>query len=230
MYDDCKLAIFDIDGTLTDTVAVHQASLLETLSAYNFSELNTDWGSYRHHTDSAIFYDAWRDGTASPPSAEDSSVFFDTHVACFRRLAEAGIEEIAGASAFVDALARNGWAVVFATGSIRPLAIDKLSKANIPFDSDALVTASEFYSRTDLVREAIKTADRLFGKREWRAVSIGDGAWDLKTARLLDIPFVGIGSGLGCQGGDFPVLDDFTSIDAAVRAVEGAVSRNSLLI
>ncbi|MBL0338167.1 MAG: HAD hydrolase-like protein [Rhodospirillaceae bacterium] len=49
--------IFDIDGTLLDTVNAHQNALLQALENFNFSYINKNWGSYKHHTDSWILHE-----------------------------------------------------------------------------------------------------------------------------------------------------------------------------
>lgn len=46
MKKDCIL-VLDIDGTLTDSVSMHQEALLGAMQALNLARLNTDWGSYR---------------------------------------------------------------------------------------------------------------------------------------------------------------------------------------
>jgi phosphoglycolate phosphatase-like HAD superfamily hydrolase len=226
---DDRLAIFDIDGTLTDSVALHQASLLETLSSYGFPRLNTDWGSYEHHTDSAMFADAWREGTGSAHRQSDWLSFVKQHEETFHRLAtEAAIGEVAGAAEFVRLLRDTGWHVVFATGSIRKLAIMKLDAVGIPCAPDALATATEFLTREDLVRQAIRLAGEPPRSGRWRAVSIGDGNWDLRTAQRLSLPFVGVGPGFNGAADEFPVVRDYTHPEAVLALLEQAVHPSTL--
>jgi len=52
-----RIVIFDIDGTLTDSVAQHQSAFESAVRP----SLRTDWSSYTHHTDSAIFEQAWEE-------------------------------------------------------------------------------------------------------------------------------------------------------------------------
>jgi beta-phosphoglucomutase-like phosphatase (HAD superfamily) len=49
------LVVFDIDGTLTASVNVHQIAILRALERFGLQEIDTDWGSYLHFTDSWIF-------------------------------------------------------------------------------------------------------------------------------------------------------------------------------
>lgn len=224
-----RLAIFDIDGTLCDSVALHQRSLLETLSAYKFPALNVDWGSYTHHTDTAIFYDAWSAGRGCTPGPAECAGFVAAHETNFRHFAvDKGIQEICGAATLVGELEARGWRIVFATGSIRSLAIAKLQATRIPFHPASLATASEFFSRADLVKDALRIASLIYGQHEWQAVSVGDGIWDFRTARLLGLPFVGIGHDLHqIPERDYDVLHDFSDPGVALSTLDrAAVSRS----
>lgn len=50
-----KLAIFDIDGTLTNTNCVDNDCFVKALSeAHAITEINTDWATYPNTTDSGI--------------------------------------------------------------------------------------------------------------------------------------------------------------------------------
>ena len=64
-----SVIVLDIDGTLTDSVGQHQAAFKRALRSFPFDNLDTDWGGYRHHTDSGIFAEAWARGgmRGSPP-------------------------------------------------------------------------------------------------------------------------------------------------------------------
>ncbi|HET9210930.1 MAG TPA: hypothetical protein VFR03_11060 [Thermoanaerobaculia bacterium] len=46
-----RLAIFDLDGTLTDTNAVDGECYLEAMSTELGCVLNPDWATYQHCTD-----------------------------------------------------------------------------------------------------------------------------------------------------------------------------------
>ncbi|GAA6203172.1 HAD family hydrolase [Aquicoccus sp. SU-CL01552] len=186
------VAIFDIDGTLTDSVRQHQTAFEQALRAFDFPALCTDWASYRHHSDSAIFEEAWEDAgwgsLPDHPALEQSyAIAYDEAV---RHLP---VDEIAGASAFIAHLKASGWGVAFATGSLRHGALHKLSVLGIDGNGEALVTASEARTREQIVSEAV-TLVRSDGETP-RVVSFGDGLWDLKTAQNLGFEFFGIGSG-----------------------------------
>mgnify|MGYP000669299615 CR=1 FL=1 len=49
-----KLVIFDIDGTLTDTVLLHQKAFTQSLTQLGVQEIDTNYNEYLHHTNSYI--------------------------------------------------------------------------------------------------------------------------------------------------------------------------------
>ena len=59
-----------------------------------------------------------------------------------------------------------------------------------------------------------------------RIVSIGDGLWDVRTARKLNFPFLGIGSGAREEelrrAGATHVLQDFADYDGLIQYLEEA--------
>lgn len=189
-----SIAVFDIDGTLTDSVALHQRAFKSSMRRFDFPALNTDWSSYRHHSDTGIFEEAWLSGgmAGSADFVRLETLFaadFD------RELLGTPIAEIAGARGFVEGLRAEGWLPVFATGSLRHGAIAKLAALGVDYDRDLLVTASEFRTREDIVGAAIARGREKHGLAPERIVSIGDGLWDFHTAKALDLEFVGIGAG-----------------------------------
>jgi phosphoglycolate phosphatase-like HAD superfamily hydrolase len=187
------IVVFDIDGTLTDSVAIHQRAFEAALRSFNFPALRTDWGSYRHHSDSAIFYEAWLDagfsGQAPMPILEER---FERE---FKTLiAATTIREIDGASQLLNDITHAGWIAAFATGSLRYGAEKKLAVLSAPIDLELLATASEHESREEIVQAAVAQAKKKHVVTDaCRIISIGDGLWDLITARNLSLEFVAIG-------------------------------------
>ena len=49
------LVMFDIDGTLAETFQVDSECYVQALKdVFGFSDVNTDWSSYKHTSDSGI--------------------------------------------------------------------------------------------------------------------------------------------------------------------------------
>jgi beta-phosphoglucomutase-like phosphatase (HAD superfamily) len=189
------LLILDIDGTLTDTVSIHHAFFLAALSEFDISNIDTNWGGYTHHTDSWILAEIFKRAFDRSPSLHEVKTVEDVMATCFEGLIETtSIQEIVGAKAFIRAVqASSQIAYAFATGSFRAPAKRKLESLNISYPSELLVTASEFDTREEIVRQAIARAGKYWGTMDFdRVLSIGDGYWDLLTARKLDLEFIGI--------------------------------------
>jgi phosphoglycolate phosphatase-like HAD superfamily hydrolase len=219
-----KLAVLDIDGTLTDSIALHQTAFLSAIESFNFPNLDRNWSGYKHHTDTAIFEEAWFKAYGEAVTAEDRSIFHERLEAEFET-AHVGVEvqEIRGATGFVQALRDRGWTVVFATGGLRRLSRSKLKSVGIPFSEEVLITASEHTTRHELVSHAIKAASAQSGSVLTAIVSVGDGLWDMQTAADLGVPFLGVG--IGAKADDLQrrgavVVPDFGDLPSVFSRLE----------
>ena len=203
-----SVIVLDIDGTLTDSVGQHQAAFKQALRSFPFDNLDTNWGGYRHHTDSGIFAEAWARGgmRGSPPFDDLESRYAQAYDAVASRNP---IAEINGARQFLETIS-DRWIVVFATGSLAHGARHKLSVLGLAAEDHVVVTASEFCTREDLVENAVSRGCAGHGVgRTAQVLSIGDGIWDLKTALHLGYDFLGIGTG--------PKADQMRDLKAVVH-------------
>lgn len=102
--------------------------------------------------------------------------------------------KVKGAVQFLNEVMNEGIPYCIATGSFYTLALEKLHKANLPFDERLLATSKDGDSREAILASGIKRAKQVFAAPvNPVVVSFGDGIWDLKTARNMQINFVGIG-------------------------------------
>ncbi|WP_081536371.1 HAD family hydrolase [Rhodovulum sp. P5] len=188
-----SVIVFDIDGTLTDSVAPHQAAFEAALRSFPFPALRTDWASYKHHSDSAIVQEAWEEaGFDGHPDMDGVEAQY--RLALDNTICAHPILEIPGSSAFLSALEQTQWVACFATGSFRYGALRKLDALACPVDLDLLVTASEYQTREDIVAASIESARSRHSISDLdRVLSVGDGLWDLFTARNLGLEFLGVG-------------------------------------
>ena len=98
-----KLAVFDIDGTLTGTNDVDSVCFVRAFAiAHAVTEINTNWAEYPHTTDSGITQHIFQERRGYDPDSMEVSKL----VQCFVGLLEeqyltdpAGFMEIPGASA-----------------------------------------------------------------------------------------------------------------------------------
>src|SRR5437762_13410409 len=68
------LVMFDIDGTLTETMKVDEECFVRSFKdAFGFADIDTDRSHYPHTTDSGIFHDVCRSRIGRSPTAQEVS-------------------------------------------------------------------------------------------------------------------------------------------------------------
>ena len=107
-----NLAVFDIDGTLTRPYPGEDAAFLEGLElAFGFRDVDPNWNTYPHVTDSGIVSHLCQSRWGRLPTTAEMNRFREHYSGAFR--ARAGPndgEEIWGAAAFIDSLQqRSDW-------------------------------------------------------------------------------------------------------------------------
>lgn len=187
------LFVFDIDGTLTDTVTPHQIAFAESLHDIGVNEIRQDFNTFIHHTDSYISKSIYEETTGKRFNATVKSKFEKQLTA---KVLRQNIREIPGAVNLINALKKKeNVSIVYATGALRRTAIYKLDSLNISFEPWQLVASDELYEREKIVEQAILNAKSQKGIDHFdRTISIGDGLWDLKTAKHLKLEFIGVGA------------------------------------
>ena len=226
-----KLALIDIDGTLTDTVAVDLRCFLTTLSelfGFSSSERDYDWGAIPHATDPGLLEGAFNQFAGRSPTLAETGAFKARFVRALEGAAEkspAGFRPIAGARELVAALTEApDWDFAVATGCWAESAKLKLAVAGFEAVREPLVSASEAVSREEIFGLALARATGRDGGAA--TVLVGDGTWDAVTANHLGLPFVGVGAAR--RGADLrrlgaaAVLPDFLDLPAALDALSAA--------
>jgi phosphoglycolate phosphatase-like HAD superfamily hydrolase len=230
-----RLAIFDIDGTLTDTSAVDNecflAALAEvfSLEPHSLDAKTIDWLAAPSMTDSSILPWLCEARIGRRPRDAERERFIATFLDLLSRRHDHAPHRFApidGALGAFAALGNAGWDVALATGGWAPSARWKLARAGIDDGGLVLASASDAASREEIVRLARTRAAERFGTAHDRVVSVGDGTWDVRTAASLRLPFVGIGKGLRADAlrgaGASHVLPDLRDHDALLEALDVA--------
>lgn len=221
-----NLAIFDIDGTLTNTNSVDEECFVKAFSeAQALTDIDTDWATYPHTTDSAITQHIFQKKLGRNPA--------DTEVekikGCFvGRLTEqyltnpSSLDEVVGASLVLEKLQRESdWVVAIASGCWRESALLKLKAARINAGKIPAAYAEDGLSREEILRVAVSLSLRhhrvdCFQK----IVSIGDGLWDVRTAAILNFAFLGVDyeqSGRLQRAGTNHVIEDFSDYSQLLK-------------
>lgn len=223
-----KLAIFDIDGTLTATNDVDSECYLKAVSGLlGDSAISTEWERYPEVTDQSLLEHLCRERLGRLPTPAEIRCAQEALVAYFATVFAVSPDAFAairGAPQFVRALEeRADWLVVLATGAWECSAQFKLRAVGL--GHLPLVACDSAPTRAEIVQKAIELSSRS-GRGFGRIVLVGDAPWDLATAQKLQLPFVGVASGdrreVLIQQGASHVLSDFSDIDTAMEALEAA--------
>jgi phosphoglycolate phosphatase-like HAD superfamily hydrolase len=227
-----NLAIFDVDGTLTETNAVDEVCFVQAFAdAHGITEINTNWMDYQYVTDSGIMFQIFNERFDRPPDERELISFksclvnlLETHRAKDTSL----FAEISGASQALTRLSQEtGWAVALATGCWRDSAELKLKAAGIRTEHLPAAFAEHGLSRETILQTAVSRALRSYAQNRFqRIVSLGDASWDAHAARSLGIGFIGIGKGERGnrlrQVGATHVLADYSDYGDLIGCLEQA--------
>ena len=226
------LVIFDIDGTLTDTNEVDETGFAEAVTReFGLTGFSTDWSDYEHCVDRFIVGELVRRHLERKVSPEELERFQSTFLSILRdeyARAPEKFTPIVGAAELLTRLRADSQpGIALATGGYRLTARFKLERAGLEVADLPLASADDGLARDEIIGAALARARSAYGVEQFaRVVSVGDGLWDLGTARLLKMPFVGIAGGLRAErlraAGADVVLVDFSDLEAAMRALTTA--------
>jgi phosphoglycolate phosphatase-like HAD superfamily hydrolase len=227
-----NLAIFDIDGTLTETNTVDEICFVQAFAdAHSITEINTNWMEYRYVTDSGIMFQIFHERFGRLPADDE----LRRYKSCLVNLLETHrskdcslFAEVSGASRALTRLnLERGWAVALATGCWRVSAELKLKAAAIQSEDLPSAFAEDGLSRETILQTAMSRARQSYGQSHFeKIVSVGDAQWDVRAAGTLGIPFIGVGKGDGGlklrQAGATHVLEGYTDYGQLIDCLREA--------
>jgi len=225
-----KLVMFDIDGTLTESNALDDESYLQALNdVFGFSEVSSDWTSYSHVTDACILKEVCQHQLGRIPSPIEVETFQKHFLELLVKGAEArgGVKAVSGASEILKELfASPDYEVAYAGGAWTASATFKLQSANLPIHNVPHAFSDDDESREGITVIALSRAETYYGQSFSDVIYIGDGIWDIRSAKKSGYSFVGIASGneaevLFNEGAThvFPNYNDRKSFLVALLAV-----------
>lgn len=193
-----NLAIFDIDGTLTNTSKIDAECYVRAFrNSLGIDVENGNWESFLNYTDEGIAEEIIARAFQRPATPEEldrlKSTFYDLLEAAQQTNPEQFLE-IPGAAKTLQRLKQDpDWVVAIATGCWEKSALLKLHYAGIPADGTPLAHCDHHIEREKIILKAVKLAEQKYNVTKFdKTVYIGDGLWDIRTTRKLNIPFVGI--------------------------------------
>lgn len=185
--------VFDIDGTLVQSYGFDTTCFVNAAENVLNVTIDRDWTSYPHVTDSGILdhivninnLTAHREHIHTEVKRQ-----FINNVSV--HLANNPIKAIKGAAKFISQLSeQDEFEVAIATGGWRETAELKLSAANINFEGLIFSSASDHFSRVDIMRAAESQAqNRPFASKTY----FGDALWDKTASQELGYNFILVGN------------------------------------
>jgi phosphoglycolate phosphatase-like HAD superfamily hydrolase len=214
------LFIFDIDGTLTESVTVYHQAFNEALGAFGIESYDANFNGYLHHTDSYIFrtiFETFYNKKMLPEDLERFELIINTVL--IRLTEKKTIIEIKGANDFLARLEKDpNIDIAFATGSLILSTQTKLKQAGINFNPELIITSNQHETREGLVNHAIEKASQLNKVVKYDSIlSFGDGKWDYETAKNLNLQFIGIANKNLLNLENIIFFEDFEAIPLTFR-------------
>jgi len=221
-----QLVMFDIDGTLTETMKVDEECFVRSfMDVFGFGQIDTDWSHYRHTTDSGILREVYISRTGRIPSAQNESRFRQHFIQLLTAASsQSPFPSVAGAAQLLSRLScSSAHRVSLATGSWRDSARLKMTSAGMCFDSYPSASADDALDRESIVKLSMQRAAERYEEEFANIVYVGDGVWDARACRELGIPFIGIASGeremqLASEGA-VRVFQDFSKSDLFLESL-----------
>jgi phosphoglycolate phosphatase-like HAD superfamily hydrolase len=228
-----KLVVFDLDGTLTKTNAIDEVCFVRAFAeTAGICDLNTNWMDYEHVTDSGVARQVFIEQYGRPPEPAEVSRIVERFVELLREshaLDPAQFVQIPGAASLLRTLRDAGsqWGIAIATGAWEASARFKMDAAGLELNGCPAAFAEDGLGREEILRAALRRAADFYGQEQFeRIVSVGDAAWDIRTAHRLGVPFLGVGNNsrakMLSERGAGHVIEDFTDIARCLACLDEA--------
>jgi phosphoglycolate phosphatase-like HAD superfamily hydrolase len=224
-----NLALFDIDGTLTHTSQVDAVCYVRAMELeFGLGDIDDDWSHYTFSSDPGIMNQVFEARLGRLPDKDDVAVFQRRFLALLKeeRRKDPGLfAEIKGAAALLAALAASpDWCAALATGGWGVTAKFKLKAAGLPFNGLPFACGDDAVTREGIISIAMAKAGEVYGAGSFaKIVSLGDGVWDVKAARVLNIGFIGVGDKARLKAaGASAVVPDFSDTAACLALLDKA--------
>jgi len=189
-----NLIVFDIDGTMTLSEQHHLGAFQDAMNGVGVMNIDDDWKSYKHITDTHIFKHNYIAQFGHEPDEDTLALLEELLLDSIQEFVSP--LEMPGAKQIVNTVkAHPNYAFAYATGSLYTPAQYKLDETGIHYHQDILIGANGFDSREEIVNAAIEAAKKYHRVDHFdKIISAGDGLWDLQTAKNLELLFLGIGA------------------------------------
>ena len=226
-----RLAIFDIDGTLTQTNRLDAMCFVRAVAEEFGIATGDDWSQYAHSTDSGISSEIVERALHRRPTAVELSRLQHRFVALLEHAIAASPASCRATPGAAEGLRQldqaEHWAVAIATGSWRASAVVKMRAAGLSVAGRPAAFADDSVWREDIIACAQRRALAHYECAQFdRVVYLGDAVWDVRSARRLRLPFIGVGGARRAAmlrgAGARYVLTDFAEWSRVLRYLDEA--------
>jgi len=214
------LIIFDIDGTLTQTTHVDDRCFARAfVDELGLTAINCDWSQYPTVCDSGITQHIFREYLQREPTSDEVSRLQRRFVELLEEAYRSEPQDFSAVPGAAEALPQlrqePNCRVAIATGGWQLSACLKLEKAQIDITGLPAAFADHGITREVIIAAALAMARGIYRQPQFSHVTyVGDGVWDIRTARQLGIRFIGVAQGekataLRAEGAT-AIIQDFT--------------------
>ncbi len=227
-----NLVVFDIDGTLVRSVELDDTCFVRAFAdVLGIEGICADWSHYQNSTDSGLTREIVRRHLGRDPSSDEIERLRERCCQLLRRVQTrhpGAIQAVQGAAPLLAHLTgETPWRAAIASGSWPETAHIKLAAAGLVVDHLPRAFADSAEDRGEILRLAVARATQRYATRGFgKVVYMGDGPWDVHTARRLQIAFVGVASRQRAEvlvaAGATTVLDSLFPPDKVLAALEHA--------
>lgn len=232
------LVLFDIDGTLVDTMGDDSRLFIEAMrEAAGIDDDNDAWERFNEVTDPAIARELITRKNGRPAREVEIAEVRRRFLFKWQSGIESGdvtVTPIAGAREIIKEVRnRPGYLPAIASGGWGPTALIKLHACNFPVDELTIATADDGENRALIFRTAMMFAAAGAAIPGFsQIVIVGDGVWDARTAKKIGAGFVGIARDAETRlrlssEGAAATMPDFRSVEVFWKAIDTAARRAS---
>jgi phosphoglycolate phosphatase-like HAD superfamily hydrolase len=194
-----RLIIFDIDGTLLQSIPLQMMCLERALLGI-FDSRMAQWGKReaQNTTDSGILVEMYTELMGRIPLPSEKAQFESLFLIELEQALNRGdeIKAIPGADHALSTF-REGreMAVAVATGGFESVSRLKMKRAGLSLDGIPAAFAEDGLTKEEVLRASQLRAELHYAAQFDEVVYIGDASYDVRAASKLGFRFVGVGSG-----------------------------------
>jgi len=193
-----KLVMFDIDGTLVDSMKIDGLYFVNSLKdALKIENFDTNWHNYTFATDICILSEIVESKMNRKIQKSEVTSFINTfkeslinHIEIDRTI----FPEIKGAVDFFKFLQESdNYGVSIATGGFRELAEVKLKKIGIDIKDIPFACSHNGLSREEIMKSAELKALKYYDIDKFsEIIYFGDALWDYKACKNMGYRFIAV--------------------------------------